>query len=298
MQLKTQMAIVNRSFRKRQLKPSLFSNEQLGEADPLLMLLFQSLWCMADREGRLEDRPMKIKAFAFPYRMIDRAGMDKMLDWLAAEDFIQRYSIEGKRYIQIMTFGEHQDIHPHEARSVIPPNPVNIDVRECNDIGDQCKQMYPLTSYTSFPSCTALPSGEYGDEASPVVVQSVEKAVEIPKAASKEADILEKGVRFLTSHKSITERSARSLLGRLAKQHSGPELATALAATFDQKPIDPTSFLIGVLRKRAKDKAGMHVGEWDGQDDCKPLPVCGVCGSDVCLGGQSCADRAAARRAA
>ena len=56
--------------RARNIKPSFFMNEDLGQADPLVSLLFISLWCLADREGRLEDRPLKIKAQTFPYREI------------------------------------------------------------------------------------------------------------------------------------------------------------------------------------------------------------------------------------
>src|SRR5262244_3073085 len=56
-----------RLIRARNIKPGIFKNELLGAADPLLTLLFEGLWCMADREGRLEDRPLRIKAEIFPY---------------------------------------------------------------------------------------------------------------------------------------------------------------------------------------------------------------------------------------
>ena len=50
--------------RSRNIKPSLFKNEVLGVADPLYTILFEGLWVLADREGRLEDRPLRIKAEA------------------------------------------------------------------------------------------------------------------------------------------------------------------------------------------------------------------------------------------
>lgn len=87
--------------------------------------------------------------------------------------------------------------------------------------------------------------------------------------------IWDKGVKMLTDTASgSSERSARSLLGRLAKQYTEPELAAAIDATFTEDPIDPTSFLIGVLKKRSKDKAGMYVGSTD--VDYKP-PDCETC---------------------
>jgi hypothetical protein len=48
------------------IKPGFFKNEVLGTAVPILSLLFSGLWGLADREGRLEDRPLRIKAEIFP----------------------------------------------------------------------------------------------------------------------------------------------------------------------------------------------------------------------------------------
>lgn len=102
------------------MKPSFFKNEDLATLSPLNRLLFAALWCLADREGRLEDRPLRIKAEAFPY---DGCDIDKMLDKLAdfQNPFIIRYQVEETRYIQITSAGTHFHCHPDEKRSVIPP---------------------------------------------------------------------------------------------------------------------------------------------------------------------------------
>lgn len=104
--------------RSRNIKPGLFKNEVLGVADPLYTLTFQGLWLMADREGRLEDRPLRIKGETFPYR--DGIDMNAVLDWLHNEGFIQRYQSSGRRYIQIVNFGKHQNPHKNETASEIP----------------------------------------------------------------------------------------------------------------------------------------------------------------------------------
>ena len=67
--------------RARNLKPAFFTNDLLAEIEPLGRLLFQGLWCLADREGRLVDRPKRIKAELFPY---DDADVDVLLSALAA----------------------------------------------------------------------------------------------------------------------------------------------------------------------------------------------------------------------
>lgn len=104
--------------RARNIKPGLFRNEILGIADPLYTILFEGLWVLADREGRLEDRPLRIKADIFPYR--DGLSMDSMLDWLATNGFIVRYEVNGAKYIEILNFKKHQNPHKNETESEIP----------------------------------------------------------------------------------------------------------------------------------------------------------------------------------
>lgn len=104
--------------RARNIKPGLFKNEILGVADPLYTILFEGLWVLADRAGRLEDRPLRIKAEVFPYR----EGLDigAMLDWLASNGFIVRYQVNGAKYIEILSFTKHQNPHKNETPSEIP----------------------------------------------------------------------------------------------------------------------------------------------------------------------------------
>lgn len=104
--------------RARNIKPALFKNEILGVADPLATLLFEGLWLLADREGRLEDRVLRIKAELFPYR--ENVNVDALLNWLASEGFIHRYVVDGKRYIEVDCFVKHQNPHKNEPPSEIP----------------------------------------------------------------------------------------------------------------------------------------------------------------------------------
>lgn len=101
--------------RARNIKPGLFRNEILGVADPFYTLLFEGLWIIADREGRLEDRPLRIKADVFPYR--EGVNVEPMLAWLAANGFILRYVAGGKALIQILEFAKHQSPHRDEKKS-------------------------------------------------------------------------------------------------------------------------------------------------------------------------------------
>ncbi len=103
--------------RIRQIKPEFFIDDDVALLDPLARLLFIGLWTLADKEGRLEDRPVRIKAQIQPY---DNTDTDKQLLDIEALGFIHRYIVEGKRYIQIRTFTEHQHFHHKEIDSTIP----------------------------------------------------------------------------------------------------------------------------------------------------------------------------------
>lgn len=108
-------------MRSRSLKPGFFTNELLGTADLFYGVLFAGLWCMADREGRLEDRPLRMCAQLFPYRRnVTEKKVEKALHWLHDKDFIYRYQSGGKRFIQIREFLKHQNPHSKEAPSKIP----------------------------------------------------------------------------------------------------------------------------------------------------------------------------------
>ena len=104
--------------RARNIKPGIMANERLAELPVLVRLLFIYLWMLADREGRIEDRPKRIAALALPY---DRdADVDDLLDQLARTGFITRYIVNDLAIIQIINFAKHQAPHIRESASELP----------------------------------------------------------------------------------------------------------------------------------------------------------------------------------
>lgn len=145
--------------RTRELKPAFFQDEDLAMLSRDHRLLFAALWTLADREGRLEDRPAWIKLHSFPYDAdVTPADIDRMLTDLAAHSgrFIARYSASGKRYLMVQNFKKHQHIHPKEAPSDCPPVPeVPEPVRELPGNSGNTKSdpvILPLPSIPSLPS--------------------------------------------------------------------------------------------------------------------------------------------------
>jgi len=107
-------------MRIRYLKPSFFLNEILAELPFETRLVYTGLWCCADKLGRLEDRPRKLKAEIVPY---DDTDIEKQLSLLAGKKFIIRYEVEGIKYIQVEKWDKHQKVHHTEKDSEIPPIP-------------------------------------------------------------------------------------------------------------------------------------------------------------------------------
>ena len=146
--------------RSRNIKPGFFANEELVELPFSTRLLFIGLWTIADREGRLEDKPKRIKMVLFP---ADNLDVEEALTTLADKKFLQRYEVEGIQYIQILAFKKHQNPHKDEKASTIPapclhhadtmqasnehsPNPAD----SFNPITDSFNPIKPLREKSAF----------------------------------------------------------------------------------------------------------------------------------------------------
>lgn len=107
--------------RKRILSPDVLTDAELAETlNPTERLFYIGLWTIADREGRLEDKPREIKLFTMPY---DHFNVDKALQKChEAKGILERYEVKGKQYIQINpdAWAKHQSIHANEKASVLP----------------------------------------------------------------------------------------------------------------------------------------------------------------------------------
>lgn len=112
--------------RSRTVKGGFFRSPDIQHTPVGCRLLFISLWTQADREGRLEDLPWKIRDEAFPYDVdITEQHVDEWLEILDRRDLITRYVIDGQPLIFITKWRTHQHPHPKEAESKLPEPPAN-----------------------------------------------------------------------------------------------------------------------------------------------------------------------------
>lgn len=234
--------------RKRYIKPKFFKNCDLGKCSIEARVAFAGLWCLADREGRLEDIPEEIKLEVLPW---DECDMDSLLQELAdyrsphtQNGFITRYEVDGVPYLQVNNFAEHQHPHPNEAASLIPP-PANFVAKSGQNGASNVKaiasnvkdgQSKPLTltitktltrtgddAETHVPARVPAHAKENGggdEEATPSKNGGVILTMEHPLLGdgSGPSDIPPKSPEFLAGFKSLCETVG--IVGRIDHERS------------------------------------------------------------------------------
>lgn len=131
-------------MRIRTIKPEFFKDEDLAELPPVCRLLFTGLWCMADREGRLEDRPKLIKIEVLPY---DNCNVDSLLQKLHDAGFILRYETHGKACIQVIEFLRHQIPFRDEPQSELPSPEGDVEHYQKPPNGTMRMRIYQRDGY-------------------------------------------------------------------------------------------------------------------------------------------------------
>lgn len=221
--------------RSRNIKPGFFKNDLLVELAFEYRLLFVGLWTMADRDGRVEDRPTKIRMEIFPADAVD---VDAGLSALHDTGFILRYEVDGKRYIQVLAWSKHQNPHMKEAKSTIPA--------PC--LSGASTVQAPAKAHTS-PADSLIP-----DSLQEPTEPNGSDAGASPDESPAPDPIWGTGLRFLI-RRHIPEKQARALLGKI-KQAAGDIEAGALLARAEAEDItDPAPWLMAAA-SNAKARAG------------------------------------------
>lgn len=103
--------------RIRTIKPEFFTSDDIVGVSPLARLFYVSLWCEADREGRLAWSSSALKRRYLPN---DDCDIDDIAEELISRGMIVLYEINGKQYCEVPTFSQHQIINNRESPSVLP----------------------------------------------------------------------------------------------------------------------------------------------------------------------------------
>lgn len=98
--------------RIRTIKPSFFTSFAMAEHPLSTRLTFIGLWTYVDDEGRAPDDPRLVKAAVWP--LDDDMTAKKVnaeLCRLADGGQLIRYEVNGRRYLQVVGWAEHQRIN-------------------------------------------------------------------------------------------------------------------------------------------------------------------------------------------
>ena len=286
--------------RARNIKPSLFKNELLGVADPLLTILFESLWCLADKAGRLEDRPLRIKAETFPYREISEQLFNSYLTELERLGFIRRYEVAGVKVIEVLNFSKHQKPHSTEKDSELPEykEVTEITVKEPLNNGEitQAKRSDSLnTDSLNTDSLGAdeppPPENPLACVADELAIQTVETAFDIrldlqTRSRVKQAvppDLIDRFPAFINgravgySNKSPTEKLARIGYALTDFQKDNKQNGSTITTTYrdarEQQAIAERNFYDDI---RAELDGNGHVPQTDAFDSGRQLRMLGA----------------------
>lgn len=238
--------------RARNIKPGFFKNEDLAECSFPARLCFAGLWTLADREGRLEDRPKRIKGELFAFDSIE---VDPLLAELQARGFIERYRNSDGSFIQISKFSSHQTPHYSEKASVIKPPGLQE-----SDGDDADKKPGALQDGSKKDGSLRVgrnplnPDSPNPDSPNPEEDSDADASAAAPPPATAEPKPLTAKDRAWLLGPALLGNtpSARSFLGRLAKTYGDEVLAAVLAEATAEQPLEPKAWVTAACDARSK----------------------------------------------
>ncbi len=235
--------------RARNIKPGFFANDTLAECSPLARLLFAGLWTIADRAGRLEDRPKRIKAALLPY---DECDINDLLDQLVDRGFIARYEAGGQKLIQVLAFDKHQNPHKNEPESLLPSL---VDGQDSQGNGSE---QAPEQHSTSTVQAPEQHSSNRADSLNLIpdsfISVPIGTGADAPQMLSQ-SQVWKAGVELLAAQ-GMGESQARAFIGKLAKELGGSTatLGDLVEAVVAEQPADARAWLQAAVKRRKTEK--------------------------------------------
>ncbi len=262
--------------RARNLKPGLYKNEDLAECSVWARYIFPGMWTLADRDGRLEDRPKRIKAELLAF---DSVEVEPLLQELAARGFIRRYSVDGVAIIQVVTFAKHQNPHHREAPSELPAEPgaeptCQPEQAQGQPGAEPPKQEQQAQGQPEASPGHDTPTGDLAggsSRASSLIPSSLIPSSLIPDPSSgpdgpAQADAFADGLdaqgsplkaeetedaQLFREGLALLGNEARTLIGRWKRDHGASAVLQAILEAKAQKPNLPVPWIAAALKKTA-----------------------------------------------
>ena len=100
----------------RILKESICRSDEIDSLTWFEEVLFYRLIVICDDFGRYDGRAKIIKGSCFPLKDITEKDIDKALEKLSAVGLVRVYEAQGRPYLQLVTWAEHQRIRNQKSK--------------------------------------------------------------------------------------------------------------------------------------------------------------------------------------
>lgn len=226
--------------KQRYINTHFWDDSYVVELDPIEKLLF--LYFLTN--------PLTNIAGAYEVSL-RRVAFDTGIDREMIVKILARFETANKiiyrdGWILITNFIKNQSLNPKMLKGV-------------EDVVSDCPEWIKETLSIAYQSLSHL-NRDLNRDLNPIPSKDGQEkpaAVEVDSslsAADKELPAVRRiwkdGVDLLTQS-GIAQKSARSLLGRLAKDYGNEQLAECIAVTQSKNPVNAEEFLIGALKERA-----------------------------------------------
>ena len=127
-------------LRRRDIDPDFFSDSGISTLTAEARLGFIGLWLLADKEGRLELKPLDIMGKLFPLNISDPqkgiiqipnskpCSIYSIFNELIDSEMLIAYKNSTRCFLQIVNFTKYQRPHPHEKKSIHPELNKEVEV--------------------------------------------------------------------------------------------------------------------------------------------------------------------------
>ena len=157
----------------RVLKESICTSEQIDNLDFIAEVFFYRLLVNCDDYGVMDGRPKILKAKLFPLKEISLGEIERSVQTLAREGLIRLYTVDGKPYIQVIKWAEHQRLRmaKHHYPTIDTEGSVETPIEEPDEEPDEVDDAMPA-DYGESPQDSGDERLEDGDERSDAETRS------------------------------------------------------------------------------------------------------------------------------
>lgn len=132
----------------RILKESICTSETIDELSPEAEVFFYRLLVTCDDFGRMDARPAILLGRCFPLKL-GSISVNKITGWMAQlekANLLQVYAVDGKRYLQITTWADHQHRRANHSKYPASVDGIPTSASTCEQMqadASNCEQIHP-----------------------------------------------------------------------------------------------------------------------------------------------------------